>query len=58
MLAHTGEGKDGASPAAHGLARNVMEEFANKLEPYMNHLITSTMSTEEVNRGYQMSDQA
>ena len=58
MLAHIGEGKDGASPAAHGLARNVMEQCANKLEPYMNHLITSTMSTEEVTRGYQMSSQA
>ena len=58
MLAHIGEGKDGASPAAHGLARNVMGQCANKLEPYMNHLITSTMSTQEVTRGYHMSDQA
>ena len=58
MLAHIGEGKDGASPAAHELARNVMEQCENKLEPYMNHLITSTMSTEEVTRGYQMSNQA
>ena len=58
MLAHIGEGKDDASPTAHGLARNVMEQCANNLEPYLNHLITSTMSTEEVTRGYQMSDQA
>ena len=58
MLAHIGEGKYGASPAAHGLSRNVMEHCSNKLEPYMNHLITSTMSTEEVTRGYQKSDQA
>ena len=58
MLDHIGEGKDGASPAAHGLAINAMEQCANKLKPYMNHLITSTMSTEEVTRGYQMSNQA
>ena len=58
MLAHIREGKDSASPDAHGLARNVMEQCENKLEPYMNHLITSTMSTEEVTRGYQKSYQA
>ena len=58
MIAHIGEGKYRASPAANGLVRNVMEQCANKLEPYMNHLITSTMSTEEVTRGYQMSNQA
>ena len=50
MLAHIGEAKDGASPASHGLARNIMEQFANTLEPYMNHLITSTMFTEVVTR--------
>ena len=43
MLAHIGEGKYGPSPASHGLARNVMEQCENKLKPYMNHLITSTM---------------
>ena len=58
MLAHIGEGKYGASLASHGIVRNVMEQCANKLEPYMNHLITSTISTKEVTRGYQMSDQA
>ena len=58
MLAHIGEGNNGASLVSHGIARNVMEQCANKLEPYMNHLITSTMSTEEVTRGYQMSNQA
>ena len=52
MLAHIGEGKDRASLATHGLDKNVMEQCENKLEPYMNHLITSTMSTEEVTRGY------
>ena len=26
MLAHIGEGKDNASPASHGLSRNVMEQ--------------------------------
>ena len=58
MLAHIGEGKDGDFPASHGLDRNVMEQCENKIEPYINHLITSTMSTEEVTRGDQMSDQA
>ena len=52
MLAHIGEGKDGVSLASHGLAINVMEQCENKLEPYMNHLITSTMSTKDVTRGY------
>ena len=52
MLAHIGEGKYGASPDSHGLARNVMDQCVNKIEPYLNHLITSTMSTEEVTRGY------
>ena len=58
MLAHIGKGKYVASPTTQGLARNVMEQCANKLEPNMNHLITSTMSTQEVTRGYQMSHQA